>query len=460
MRRFCLAALLALIAASCGSGSDSDRTVFVDHSHDEFASFVIANFPEEVAVPAGGAVVFKQIWTGEPHTVTGGTLVDEMMSKAEHWIDLFSTIEPLSTTVEGFPDPENEPEASVADAFAMVERSRDPRAKKFFAAYDALVDGGSELPARDALGDTTVGEIGEIIDRESEEVLSSSGLPWALDESDKGAFVTQNAGQPCFLDTGGPPKDADTACRDSEQSQPAFNGKHSYYNSGIIPYEGPRGNTFRVDIAADAKPGTYFFYCAVHGPDQHTKVDVRPRGSKVPSQAEVSERAQAEIAEVSKPMLALYNDAKDGEIELGGDTIEGPFAGLSPEVHGSINAFLPENLKTRVGEPVTWKVMGSDHTISFDVPEYFPIITFANDGKVALNKRLQKPAGGSAAIPEQEGEGIVEVDGGTYDGDGFFSSGLFGGQPYATYTLRFSKPGTYRYACLLHPPMVGTVDVT
>jgi plastocyanin len=28
------------------------------------------------------------------------------------------------------------------------------------------------------------------------------------------------------------------------------------------------------------------------------------------------------------------------------------------------------------------------------------------------------------------------------------------------YTLRFSEPGSYQFACLIHPPMVGTVNVT
>jgi hypothetical protein len=93
-------------------------------------------------------------------------------------------------------------------------------------------------------------------------------------------------------------------------------------------------------------------------------------------------------------------------------------------------------------------------------------VTFAKNGTVAMNKRLQAPAGGSPQLPEQEQEGPpgsgepVSIDGGTYDGTGFWSSGLFGGQPFAEYTLRFSEAGTYRYACLLHPPMVGTVNVT
>jgi plastocyanin len=125
-------------------------------------------------------------------------------------------------------------------------------------------------------------------------------------------------------------------------------------------------------------------------------------------------------------------------------------------------------MKAKVGEKVTWKIMGADHTVSFDVPPYFPIIEFTDNGKVSLNDKLQKPAGGSPEIPPQEDEGppgegggpILSIDGGTYDGTGFFSSGLFGGEPYAEYSLRFSEPGTYKYACLLHPPMVGTVEVT
>jgi plastocyanin len=55
---------------------------------------------------------------------------------------------------------------------------------------------------------------------------------------------------------------------------------------------------------------------------------------------------------------------------------------------------------------------------------------------------------------------VFKIDGGTYDGTGFWSSGLFGAEPYAEYTLRISKPGTYPYACLIHPSMIGQVVVT
>src|SRR5204863_331150 len=132
-----------------------------------------------------------------------------------------------------------------------------------------------------------------------------------------------------------------------------FDGMSSFYSSGVIPYEGAQGNTFRVRLSKDIKPGKYTFFCAVHGPLQSTEVEVRGPGADVPSQAEITREARKEIGEVA-----------------------------------------------------------------------------------------------------------TSVDGGTYDGNGFWSSGLLSSDPYMEYTLRISKPGTYRYACLLHPPMVGTLVVT
>jgi plastocyanin len=452
---------MLLVATACISGGANERSVFVDFSHDEFSSFMISNFPKEVSVTPGDTVTFKQVWTGEPHTVTGGTLVNDLMEKAKNFIPFFESFDALAAGGADIPNPE-EPTGSLQDVLDAIEASDDEENReKFFDAYDGLVEEGSELPPRDDPGNVTFEKTVEIIDEESNEIFEAEGIPWALDEDEKGnGFVTQNAGQPCFLDSGGPPKDADDPCKEADQRQPVFDGKATYYNSGIIPYEGPQGNTFKVDFANDIDPGSYFFYCAVHGPSQYTEVKVVDDGEEIPDAEAVNRQARKEIETFAEPMLKAFRDARDGEIELNGEQVEGPFAGLSSEAHGSINEFVPETIETEVGEPVTWKMMGSDHTISFDVPEYFPIIRFAKNGRVSLNPKLQPPAGGSPAVAEGEGEGILEVDGGTYDGSGFFSSGLFGGQPYATYTLRFSEPGTYKYACLLHPPMVGTVKVT
>ena len=464
MRRLIAIAAACLLVTACGTAAGGERSVFVDYSHDEFASFMIANFPNEVTVAAGDTVVFKQVWTGEPHTVTGGKLVDEMMQEQGDLIPFVTAYEALAPEV-GLPNPEAEepPDDTLADIFEKVEGSKNAEMRtQFLESYDGLVEGGLDMPPRDDPGDTSFADIVGVIDEKFAEIEEGEGaLPWALDETDDGeGFVTQNAGQPCYLERGLPPEDADKPCTEEQQVQPAFDGTASYYNSGIIPYEGPQGNTYRVELAEDIEPGSYFFYCAVHGPPQRTEVKVRPAGSEIPSQETVSRRARRQIEVFAEPMLESFRDARDGEIEVEGEAVEGPFAGLTSASHGSINEFVPKTIQTEVGEPVTWKLMGSDHTISFDVPEYFPVIQFADNGKVALNPRLQPPAGGSPEIPEGEEGEILSVDGGTYDGRGFFSSGLFGREPYAEYTLRFSRTGTYKYACLLHPPMVGTVEVT
>ena len=455
-----LAALL-LVSTSCIGGGANERVVLVDYSHDEFNSIMLDYFPSGVTLAQGDTLVFRQIWTGEPHTVTGGTLVDKMMKKSTPLIDLIDGFDALLASGVDLPEEGEEPDTRATEIFRRIYASNDDAAKrKFLSGYDALAE-QSSLPDRKKLGDTTNGDLDKAVGDVFDKFFGDIGLPWALDETEDGGFgATQNAGQPCYLKKGIPPKDADKACKDSQQRQPIFDGNASYYNSGLIRYEGPQGNTFRVKFADDIKPGNYFFYCAVHGPNQSTEVTVRPKGSDIPSQADVSRRAQAEIAGFAKPMLKTFRQGRDAKMQIDGETVEGPFAGLSPPVHGAINEFFPKTIRTEVGRKVTWKMMGWDHSISFDVPKYFPIVRWAKNGNVSLNPQLDKPAGGSPEIPEpKEGE-ILRVDGGTYDGSGFFSSSVFSAEPYAEYSLRFSKPGTYKYACLLHPPMVGTVVVS
>jgi hypothetical protein len=123
-------------------------------------------------------------------------------------------------------------------------------------------------------------------------------------------------------------------------------------------------------------------------------------------------------------------------------------------------------MRARAGEPIVWNLIGF-HTISFGVPRYFPILTFEDDGTVKRNPRLDPHAGGAKEfdVPErerynEEREGPLKFDGGTYDGRGFWSSGTIDAAPWIEYSMRINKPGRYRYACLIHPPMVGTVEVT
>ena len=401
---YCLAASFLMLATACADGGAAPRTVLVDYSHDEFASYFLRNFPSTVSVHPGTELVFRQTWTGEPHSVTGGTIVDELMEEVRPFREKFYRGEAI---------PEEPPKAI------------------------------SELEKK---------------------------VVWAFQE--KGG-LNQTAAQPCFLTTGAPSQDGEPC---DDQEQPVFNGKQSYYNSGLIPYEGPQGNEYRVKLANNIKPGSYWFYCNVHGEFQSTEVVVKPRGEDVDSAEEVSRDARREITRAASPLLRLYRDATTKHrISLqtpgGGRTsIAGNFAGISSPVqwNTAINEFIPKTIRATAGKEVTWNLLGF-HTISFGVPRYFPIITFAKDGTVRRNPKLEPPAGGAKkfkepAVPSRRPDGPpqpISFDAGSYDGKGFWSSGLIEAETsWIKYSMRITKPGTYRYACLIHPPMVGTVEVT
>lgn len=424
-----LACALALVGGACGQGSSSSsgpqtRTVQVDYDHDEFATSLFEYYPKRLSVRPGDTVEFKQAWTGEPHSVTMGTLVD---GKIKPLIALFERIKR-----EG-----------------VVPKEEPPEFEPFFQA-----------------------------------------LPFAFAGEDD-AGLAQNAAQPCYVDekdfTGTYPGDAATPC--PKRAQPAFNGRQAIYNSGLIPYEGVKGNTFRVTLADDLAPGTYAFYCNLHGPLQYGQLVVKEKGTQIPSNGEVARQAREEAKKQTEPMLRNFRAAKEGKPVVGGDpgdevTIDAgksrligvpvPFFEKKEFVHGVINEFVPRDVRAKVGEKVTWTFVGG-HTISFNVPKYFPIFTIdEKTGTVTFNPDTQRPIGWpgrpeapKGSEPEHRNEGEEEergppppahVDVGEWDGRGFHSSGL-DFQTKDTFSVTFTRPGTYAYACLIHPQMVGKVVV-
>ena len=391
-----LLAVLPVVSTACdapfGLGDNHERTVLVDYRHDEFTSAFLRFFPKVLTVRAGDTVVFKQSWSGEPHTVTMGNLVDR-------------AVQPILPLLKnGVPPGPPPPEAA---AFLK--------------------------------------------------------LPSVYSDSQQDNSFGQNVARPCYVDNGAPPSDRTTPC--PKRAQPVFNGRQSYYNSGFIPYQGLDGNTFRVKIAADAAPGTYNYYCAVHGPVMLAQVKVQGKDAKVPSQDEVNRQAQAEIQKAAQPALAALHEAQAGKSPIHAANFAGYGSEKVQDVE--INQFIPKTIQARAGQKVTWIFVGAGHTISFDVPSYLPIYTTGKDGKVSQNPQTTDPIASPGPPPQDPnsngpppGTPPTIVDGGNYDGSHFISSGLFpGGSGGTGYSLTFTKAGTYRYACLVHPDMVGRVDV-
>lgn len=429
MRTAVLGVAATLLVSSCVfAGGPPTRTVLVDYNSDEFATNFTDYFPSQIDVTPGDTVVFKQTWTGEPHSVTFGTLPNEYGKIIGPYLKIFE--------------------------------------EKGYAA----------LPPEPAAA--------QALDRE---------LPFMFENNSN--RVAQNAAQPCFLDSGLPPKDPTKPCTKSQQRQPEFTGRQSWYNSGYIHYAGPTGNTFRVKIAADATPGRYFFYCTNHGPFMSGFLDLKPKASKIPSQSTVNRQATAQIDVHLSELRKTRELAQEQRYPVPPDhvaefkaygvptaVVDGTavvrtwFAGLAHEGtdDASILQFVPQTVHAHVGQKVSWLFTGGanqGHTISFDVPKYFPLFTVEKDGTVVRNPKLDEPAGGAPPLPPEAQSANSSnnggpapkpgvVDGGTWNGLRFFSSGLISPGDFVVYNMRFSKPGTYKFACLVHPLMVGTLVVS
>lgn len=415
MRRIAwIVGLLILMLPGCSASSDR-RVVRVDYRQDEFASFYWRFFPRSVEAHPGDELVFDQQWTGEPHTVTLGTNVDRAIPASEALEKKYNS--PI-----------------------VVDGTR-------YANFDAYAAMLSETEAREAFARA-----------EKEFNDAMRGVVRLFPYT--GGVTAQNASQPCYLTRGDPPTDPRSAC--AKRDQPAFNGRQSYYSSGFIPPSGPSGNTYRVRLAEDIEPGTYRYTCVIHDPYMRGEIVVKPRGAKVASQAEVNLQARREIEGLAKPLRQAYADAKVGRATYAGRPIPLPMGGYHPreEFTTAVLEFVPRTLTTKVGRPVTWTLVGA-HTVSFGVPRYVPIYFVRKDGTVRRNPVVDRAAGGSPTPPPVSFEGDpVRIDGGTYSGSGFYSSGLLGSDPFSTYTLRFAKAGRYRFACLIHPEMVGSLVVT
>ncbi len=426
MRKF--SSLLAIVVltttfASCGGGGgggggsasgEQTRTVLVDYRHDETETSMFDYYPRKVTMHPGDTVEFKQAWTGEPHSVTFGALVDPVL-------------QPVIKVLKS-------------------------------------VESAGVLPAQE----------------DEPEEFKNFNLPFALDNGkDGGVVISQQAAQPCYVtETDTWPGDADTPC--PKRSQPKFTGSDAIYSSGVIPYQGVGGNTFRVPISADAKPGTYGYYCNVHGPLQYGQLEIVAKGDAIPSKAEVAKTARREAESRTEVMVKNYKDAEAGKsigagekgdqsFETRGKNLIGvptPFFYKKQVIHGIINEFVPNRLSAKVNEKVTWTFAGM-HTISFNVPKYFPVFTTAGTGRVEYNPKASQTAGwpGPPETPGAGGESRdgpppepSKVDAGTWDGRGFRSSGLNFPEG-SEFSVTFTRAGTYPFACLIHPSMVGTIVV-
>lgn len=274
---------------------------------------------------------------------------------------------------------------------------------------------------------------------------------WTID-LDGQTEIPQHLAQPCYTQDGVPPADPREIC-DQPESPPAFDGSQRWYSSGLIPAEEP----FDLEIASDAAPGRYRFYCIFHGPQMSGTLEVVPPGTEVPTQSEMDAAGSEEL----DALAALGKERVEAEIERYEDLESHGAAGLLlADGRVRVNEFLPFSIDAEVGEPVSWEVNGT-HVISFDPPARTepPAVVKLLSGVVEY-KENSVVVRRSPSLPEEPYSEPTFISAEPYD-EGTHSSGFLVSETgLVTYEMTFTEPGTQRYRCTIHPDMQGIVAVT
>jgi plastocyanin len=271
--------------------------------------------------------------------------------------------------------------------------------------------------------------------------------------------ANQSAAQPCYLDTGVPPRSLTGGAPPCpRRDQPEFDGSQSFYNSGVLM---SAGDSFTIPLATTTKAGTYSLMCMLHRSAGIGQITVVPVDEPVPTPAEAAaegRRQRQHLVERLRPVAAEANRATPDTALAGA---------VDPTVYNAqVTQFGPQTILIPVGGTATWHFNGF-HTVSFGArPGAGGSLVKDSDGTVHLNPEVLSPSGyevSDAAFdyPPPDGGQPVVIDGGRWDGTGFRSTGLVGSYPPVLVTLRqtFTKAGTYPYRCLFHPAMAGGVKV-
>jgi plastocyanin len=230
----------------------------------------------------------------------------------------------------------------------------------------------------------------------------------------------------CF--TAKPPTKTMFGCPTKSGATPPEYTGSGYWNAFFVPVPDPSGpKQITMKLSSSISPGSYRFICILHPPMVGTIQVVGSDGDR-----EAVENVAQDV--VLQSTAAQTAADKIANPPITSSTIAAGWSG-GPV---AVNRFYPKQLSVKRGTKVTWKDFSpfEPHTITFGV---------------------EPPRGGSPAAYFQP-SGVKS--GGSYM-SGLANSGIFGGDISKTdYSLVFTTPGDYTYACMLHPGMVGAVKVT
>ena len=198
------------------------------------------------------------------------------------------------------------------------------------------------------------------------------------------------------------------------------------------------------------KPGVYEYFCDVHY-DMHGFIVVKAKGSKVPTQKQVTASVAAQVKRDTNVVKALEKSAA----KLPTTKVSVGYAGKD---NVEILAMLPGTITVSKGTTVHFSMSpltGETHTVTFGTRAYLTPLINNFLGPAAIDPR--------ALFPSSPPKSVIPVGPATH-GNGFANSGALDEDPTTTTvppgaSFQFTVPGTYHFVCLIHPFMHGTVIV-
>jgi plastocyanin len=216
---------------------------------------------------------------------------------------------------------------------------------------------------------------------------------------------------------------------------PATYDGSTYASSGFLLL----GQSYRMTFT---KPGTYTYHCLIH-PGMTGQISVQAAGASHPAN-QAAYIAQGD-AQIKTDLAAAAASVASFPYAAGGPHL---VAGMSPGM--------------AMGQPSALTVMRflsgptlSDTSVTIAAGQ---TITWTNESNDEPHTVTIAPVG--AAFPALNPFGPA-TGGNIYDGTTLINSGVLA--PGQSFSLQFTKPGTYTYHCIFHDDtenMIGTVVVT
>lgn len=231
-------------------------------------------------------------------------------------------------------------------------------------------------------------------------------------------------------------------------------------NSGI-EFPGATPPTF--DVTVNAPVGTYSFLCLLH-PEMQAQLKVVPDTTTIPTPQDVSAKGAKQLAR------AIKVDGKAAEAQSQTVTVSATKASVTYHLNAggysngvTANEFPAGVIKVHVGDKVAFAGTGEIHTATFPKSSFKTVPFIATYcEQTGADTPAQSPADcadptkfetvfAAKALAPTKARGLTSPT-------KFLNSGLL--VPPGVSTFVAKKPGTYKFICLVHGPvMQGVIKV-